>query len=69
VYADDYTEKRPVSMDSRPINDEIVICHSLEDRQFVESYKKRELKGKLKEIAATLDEEDNTVIRLVKHKK
>jgi len=37
--------------------------------QLVEAHKKGLLKGKLKEIAATLDEEDNPVIMLVKHKK
>jgi hypothetical protein len=35
----------------------------------VESYKKGELKGRLKEIAAELDEESNPVIMLIKHKK
>lgn len=33
------------------------------------SYKKGQLKGRLKEIAATLDEESNPVIMLIKHKK
>ncbi|MDR1201299.1 MAG: hypothetical protein LBL58_06680 [Tannerellaceae bacterium] len=35
----------------------------------VEAYGKGQLKGKLKEIAATLDEESNPVIMLIKHKK
>ena len=34
-----------------------------------EDYKKGKLKGKLKEVAATLEEDDNRVIMLVKHKK
>jgi hypothetical protein len=41
----------------------------LEAYQLVESYKRGELKGKLKEIAATLNEESNPVIMLIKHKK
>jgi len=40
----------------------------LESYQLVESYSKNELKGKLKEIAAKLKEEDNPVIMLVKQK-
>lgn len=53
----------------RPVNHEIESWQPLEAHQLVESYKKGELKGKLKEIAATLDEEDNPVIMLIKHKK
>ena len=38
--------------------------------KLVESYNKGELKdGKLKELASKLDEEDNSVIMLVKRKK
>ncbi|MDR1557950.1 MAG: 6-bladed beta-propeller, partial [Tannerellaceae bacterium] len=43
---------------------------SLDAYQLVENYKKGKLKeGKLKEIAATLDEDSNPVIMLAKHKK
>jgi hypothetical protein len=35
----------------------------------VEAYKNDELKGRLKEIAAKLNEESNPVIMLVKHRK
>ncbi|MDR2146266.1 MAG: 6-bladed beta-propeller, partial [Tannerella sp.] len=39
-----------------------------EPSQLVESYEKGELQGKLKEVAATLKEDDNFVIMLIKHK-
>jgi hypothetical protein len=72
VYNDDYVDKKPISIKpSRPrsVSNEIATWKALEADQLVESYKKGELKGKLKEIAAKLDEEDNPVIMLIKHKK
>ena len=71
VYNDDYIEKRPLfSMMWSPFNHEIAACLRLESFSLVEDYKKGILKdGKLKEIAATLDVEDNPVIMLIKHKK
>jgi hypothetical protein len=52
----------------RPVNyDEF--WYPLEADQLVESYKRGELKGKLKEIASKLVEDDNPVIMLVKPKK
>jgi hypothetical protein len=70
VYNDDYTEKRTVAMTSRSLNSEIEDATSLDAYQLVENYKKGKLKeGKLKEIAATLDEDSNPVIMLTKHKK
>jgi len=70
VYNDDYSEKRPVGMTSRSINHEIEASVILEAYRLVENYEKGELKdGKLKEIAAKLDVEDNPVIMLVKRKK
>ncbi|MDR0796704.1 MAG: 6-bladed beta-propeller [Tannerella sp.] len=69
VYNDDYTEKRPLfKFMWNPYNHEITSSVILEAHQLVDDYKKGILKGKLKEIAATLDEEDNPVIMLVKHK-
>jgi hypothetical protein len=53
----------------RPVNHEIESWQPLEAHQLVEDYEKGELKGKLKEIAATLNEEANPVIMLIKHKK
>jgi len=49
-------------------NKEIAFWQKIEAGYLVESYKRGELKNKLKEIAAKLDEEDNPVIMLVKHK-
>jgi hypothetical protein len=71
VYNGDYTAKKEIYMNwLRPVNHEIESWQSLEAHQLVESYEKGELKeGKLKEIAATLDEESNPVIMLIKHKK
>ena len=51
------------------IDNEIAFWQTIEAYQLVEAYKKGELKGRLKEISAELDEEDNPVIMLMKHKK
>jgi hypothetical protein len=69
VYNDDYTDKKEVDIKRRPVNDEIATWQTLEAYQLVKSYRKGELKGKLKEIAATLAEESNPVIMLIKQKK
>ena len=70
VYNGDYAEKRPVAMTAQSINREIEYATSLNAFQLVEIYEKGQLKeGKLKEIAARLDQEDNPVIMLVKQKK
>jgi hypothetical protein len=70
VYNGDYTTKKEIYMNwSKPVNHEIESWQPLEAHQLVEAYKKGELKGKLKEIAAKLDEEDNPVIMLIKHRK
>jgi hypothetical protein len=70
VYNSDYSTPKEIYMNAlRPVNHEIESWQSLEAHELVEAYKKEELKGKLKEIAATLNEESNPVIMLVKHKK
>ena len=71
VYNGDYSIKKEIYMVGfTPVNNEIEAWYPIEAYQLVESYKKGELKeGKLKEIASKLDEEDNPVIMLVKHKK
>ena len=51
------------------MNNEIAYLQRLEADDLFEANEKGQLKGKLKEIAAKLDEEDNPVIMLVKHKK
>ena len=70
VYNGDYSIKKEIYMNMiTPANHEIESWLPLEASQLVEAYKNMELKGRLKEIAATLDEEDNPVIMLIKHKK
>jgi hypothetical protein len=72
VYNDDFSNKKPVNLayEITMINNhEIAFSQKIEAYELVESYKKGELKGRLKEIAATLDEDSNPVIMLVKHKK
>lgn len=70
VYNSDFSIKKGIYMNAlRPVNHEIESWQPLEAPQLVEFYKKGELNGKLKEIAATLDEESNPVIMLIKHKK
>lgn len=69
VYNGDYTTKEEMYMNRlRPVSHAIESWQTLESYRLVTSYEKGELTGKLKEIASTLDEEDNPVIMLVKHK-
>ena len=65
----DYSEKRAVNMKSLPVDDKIASWQSIEASQLIEDYEKGKLKRRLKEIAASLDEESNPVIMLIKHKK
>jgi len=69
VYNGDYSTKQEVHMYLFRRSTHEIAWYFFESYQLVESYKKGELKGKLKEIAAKLDKEDNRVIMLVKHKK
>lgn len=64
----DFVEKHSVSFIAAPINEEVAICQLLNASDLVEAYQDGKLKGRLKEIAATLDEEDNPVLMLVKRK-
>ncbi|MFV0397826.1 MAG: BF3164 family lipoprotein [Bacteroidales bacterium] len=68
VYNNDYSNKKTVNIFS-PENSEVAFYNRINPSELVDSYKKGELKGKLKEIAATLDEDSNPVIMVVKHKK
>ena len=67
LYNADITNKAEVEFDRR-FDGEIIFMQSLDAYKLVEYYKKGELKGRLKEIAAGLNEEDNPVIMLVKQK-
>jgi hypothetical protein len=70
VYNGDFSPPQEIYMSvTWPVNHEIESWYPLEAHRLVESYKKGQLKGKLKEIAATLDEDSNPVIMLIKHKK
>ena len=70
VYNADFTRKQPVIMTSEVTfgDNEIAVVQQLEAYELVEAYEKGELKGRLKEIAATLNEESNPVIMLVKYR-
>ena len=69
VYNNDYSSKEEVYMKSLPGNEEIASILYLEAPKLVEDHERGRLKGRLKEIAASLDEESNPVIMLIKHKK
>jgi hypothetical protein len=72
VYNDDFDHSAaqvPVDMMSQHRgNDEIAFWYKYEADHLFEAYENGQLKGKLKEVAAKLKEEDNPVIMLVKHK-
>lgn len=65
----DFVKRKTVDMTSHPVNNEIAAFQNIEAYQLVEAYKKDELKGKLKKIAAELSEESNPVIMVMKYKK
>ena len=72
VLNDDFSTKKPVNMvyEITLINDdEIAFVQRLEAPDLIEANENGELKGKLKEIASTLDEESNPVLMLAKYKK
>lgn len=64
----DYVNRQKVNMTSHIGNSEIATFQNLAAYQLVEAYKKNELKGELKKIAASLDEESNPVVMLIKYK-
>lgn len=75
LYNDDYIEKIPVKIMFEMFTlcfvnkEEIAFMRMIPAFDLVEAYKEGKLSGRLKEIAATLDEEDNPVIMIAKHKK
>ena len=71
MYNDDYSDKRTLSMmgKSGSENDTVAFWQTIEAYQLVKDYNNGFLKGKLKEIAAELNEESNSVIMIVNHKK
>jgi hypothetical protein len=72
LYNRDYSDKEFELMSEgpwRPISKEIPIWKFIQAHELVAARDKGQLKGRLKEIATTLNEEDNPVIMLIKHKK
>lgn len=69
LYNRDFSIPMEVSLESKPVNPEIVTYETLDAPGLVEAYEKEQLKGRLKEVAASLDEESNPVIMLIKRKK
>jgi hypothetical protein len=72
LYNDDYATPKALEISLLPyssMNNEIAYSQKIEAYELVEACKKGQLKGKLKEVAAPLDENSNPVIMLVKHKR
>ena len=70
IYNGDYSNKKEFYMSMlTPINSKGELWATLNAFDLCRDYEKGKLKGKLKEVAATLEEDDNRVIMLVKHKK
>jgi hypothetical protein len=69
VINDDYIKSKSADMTSYPVNNELAAFKTLQAYRLVEAYKKDELKGQLKEIAAKLKEGSNPVIMMMKYKK
>ena len=68
VVNSDYSTKKTLDFSAFNSNKTIAFWQKLEPHELIELNKKGELKGTLKEIASKLNEEDNPVIMLVKHK-
>ena len=52
-----------------PINSKGELCSTINASELCQDYKRGKLKGKLKEVAATLEEDDTRVVVLVRPKK
>lgn len=61
-------DNREFKLKSRTINSKIATSESLDAFRLVEAYNEGKLTGKLKELAAELEEESNPIIMLVKYK-
>ncbi len=70
VYNGDYSTQKEMYMSmARPVNHDIESWLFINADKLTESYEKGELTGRLKEMAAGLEEDANPVIMLLKHKK
>ncbi|MFW6327926.1 MAG: 6-bladed beta-propeller [Bacteroidota bacterium] len=63
----DFVKRKTVDMNSHPVNNEIAAFQTIDAYQIVEAFKNDGLKGRLKEIAAGLNEESNPVIMVMKY--
>ena len=70
VYNGAYSTKKQVNMYNmgKSANRNVAFCHTIAAHSLVEAYEKDELKGKLKEIAANLDEDSNAVMVIMTYK-
>ncbi len=55
--------------DISSINSKGELCSTINASELCQDYERGKLKGKLKEVAATLEEDDNRVVVLVRPKK
>lgn len=69
VLNSDFVKRKAVDMTSHPVNKDIATFQTIDAYQLVEAYNNGELKGKLKDIAAKLNEQSNPVIMIMKYKK
>ena len=70
IYNGDYTYKKELYMVMlTPANSKGELWAALEAFDLCKEYEKGKLKGKLKNVAAKLGEDDNPVVMLVKHKR
>jgi hypothetical protein len=67
VYNADFDERKE-DLSACPINGEVAYSVLLEPSYLLDANEKGQLKGRLKEIASNLKEEDNPVIMLIKPK-
>ena len=68
IYNDDYAYEKEAFLKSRPLNSEVPTWQFLDADELVDDFENGKLKGKLKEVASRLHEDDNPVIMLIKHK-
>ncbi|MEY8486417.1 6-bladed beta-propeller [uncultured Parabacteroides sp.] len=69
IYNGDYSYKKEFYMSMlTPINSKGELWATINAFELCRDYEKGKLKGKLKEVAATLGEDDNRVVMLVKHR-
>lgn len=70
VLNNDFPQKGPINFTiQETTNSEIAFCQKIDPQELIEAHQKGQLKGKLKDIAAELEEDSNPVIMLVKYRK